>query len=41
MKENKPKFSHKAETWIREKAVAEDWIWNYMAVYDLSIDFIR
>ena len=35
------RFSHKAEAWIRENATDPDYIWTYVAVYDLSIDFIR
>lgn len=37
----KPRFSNRAETWIRENATDPDYTWTYVAVYDLSIDFIR
>lgn len=37
----KTRFSNRAEAWIRENATDPDYTWTYVAVYDLTIDFIR
>ena len=39
--EMKTRFSNRAEAWIRENAIDPDYTWTYVAVYDLTIDFIR
>lgn len=37
----KTRFSNRAEAWIREESTDPNFIWTYVAVYDLTIDFIR